>query len=61
MKVTIFDAYTEETSTFQGEPDQVRNQLNARYQFLKRYENDTLQDDLERLSEQQALFLNIEA
>lgn len=61
MKVTIFDVYTNETETFQGEPEQVRNQLNARYQFLERYDNDTLQEDLERLAAQQALFVAVDA
>jgi len=60
MKVKILNAYTNETETFQGEPEQVRDQLNARYQFLQRYENNTLQEDLERLAMQQAFFVSVE-
>ena len=60
MKVKVYNIYTNETENFQGEPEQVRQQLNSRFEFLKRYKNQTLQEDLERLSIQQALMINVE-
>jgi hypothetical protein len=60
MKVKVYNIYTNETENFQGEPEQVRRQLMSRYEFLKRYQNQTLQEDIERLSIQQALMVNVE-
>ena len=59
MKVEIYNCYSEKTETFSGEADQVRNQLNERYDFLKRYGHGSLQQDLEKLSQQQALMLEV--
>lgn len=61
MQVKVYNIYSDKTDVFQGEPEQVRNQLNARFDFLKRYQNQSLQDDLERLSMQQALMVDVEA
>ena len=60
MKVTIYNAYSEETKTFSGEPEQVREQLNDTYSFLKRYSHDSLQQDLTKLSQQQVFMVNVE-
>ena len=60
MKVIIYSIYSGDTDTYQGEPDQIRNQLTAAYPFLKRYNNMSLQQDLRKLSEQQALMVNLE-
>ena len=54
MKVTIYNCYSEETQTFQGSPEQLRNQLNAAFPFLKRYNGQSLQEDLSKISQQQA-------
>jgi hypothetical protein len=59
MKIEVYNCYSEKTETFSGEPEQVRNQLNERYDFLKRYEHGSLQQDLEKLSQQQSLFLEV--
>jgi hypothetical protein len=57
MIVKIYNAYTNATETFNGQPEQVRAQLNARYSFLSRYQAQSLHEDLEKLSQQQALFV----
>jgi hypothetical protein len=60
MKVSIYNCYTEETKTFSGEPEQVREQLNATYNFLGRYNHNSLQQDLTKLSQQQVYMVNVE-
>jgi hypothetical protein len=60
MKVTVHNIYSNETETFQGTSEQIRNQLNAAYNFLARYKNASLQEDLTKLSQQQAYFVNLE-
>jgi hypothetical protein len=60
MKVTVFNVYTDETKTFSGEPEQVRSQLNATYNFLGRYNHDSLQQDLTKLSQQQVYMVSVE-
>jgi len=60
MKVSIYNIYSEETKTFQGEPEQVRNQLNDTYGFLARYGSDSLQGDLQKLSQQQCFMVSVE-
>jgi hypothetical protein len=60
MKITVFNVYTDETKTFSGEPEQVRAQLNATYSFLGRYNHDSLQQDLTKLSQQQVFMVNVE-
>jgi hypothetical protein len=61
MKITVFNIYTDETKTFSGEPSQVRNQLNAAYSFLGRYSHSSLQEDLTKLSQQQAYMVSLES
>ena len=60
MKAIVYHIYSGDTDTYQGEPDQVRAQLNAAFPFLSHYNNSSLQEDLERLSQQQALMLSVE-
>jgi hypothetical protein len=60
MKVSVYSVYSDFTNTFQGEPEQIRNQLNATYSFLKRYKGKSLQEDLAKLSQQQALMVSVE-
>jgi hypothetical protein len=60
MVVKIFNIYSGSTDTFQGEAEQVRNQLNDTYGFLARYGSDSLQDDLSKLSQQQCFMVSVE-
>lgn len=60
MKVSIFNAYTEKTETFSGDPEQVRQQLLARYDYLANKKHATLDEDLSYLARQQALFVDVE-
>ena len=60
MKVSVYHIYSGDTDTYTGEVDQLRNQLNAAFPFLKKYNGASLQDDLRKLSEQQALIVNVE-
>lgn len=60
MKVTVHNVYSENTDTYTGEPDQIREQLLQKYYFLKRYNNASLSDDLRKLSQQQAYFIKVE-
>jgi hypothetical protein len=60
MKVKVFNIYSDATQTFSGEPEQVRAQLNASFPFLGRYKNTSLQEDLTKLSQQQAYMVDIE-
>ena len=59
MKVEVYSIYSGATQTFQGSDEQVRNQLNAAYPFLARYKNNSLQDDLSKLSQQQNLMVEV--
>ena len=59
MRVEVYDVYSEQTQAFSGEPEQVRQQLLAHYNFLKRYENASLTEDLAALSRQQAYFVEV--
>jgi hypothetical protein len=60
MKVEVFNAYTQHTDTFIGQPEQVREQLRAKYPFLSRYSAQSLHDELSNLSRQQAFFVAVE-
>jgi hypothetical protein len=60
MKVCVFNIYSDATQTFSGEPEQVRAQLNEAFPFLKRYNHASLQEDLVKLSQQQAYLVNVE-
>ena len=60
MKVKVYNAYSDTTETFQGSPEQIRNQLNITYEFLGRYNHNSLQEDLSKLSQQQAFFVKVE-
>ena len=60
MKISVYNVYSDKTETFQGEPEQLRNQLASAYPFLSKYKNDSLQQDLQKLSQQQALMLSVE-
>ena len=60
MKVSVYNIYSKNTNTFQGEPDQIKNQLNDRYShILERYGCVTLQHILQKLSEQQSMMLEV--
>jgi hypothetical protein len=59
MVITVYNIYSEKTNTYTGEPEQVRSQLQSAYPFLARYENQSLQEDLQDLSRQQALMLSV--
>ena len=61
MKVSVHNVYSQSERTFNGSPEQVVNQLKLHYTFLRRYKDvDTLQEILQKLSEQQALFVSVE-
>jgi hypothetical protein len=60
MRVIVENIYTDSKQTFSGEPTQIRNQLNAAFPFLKRYKNASLQEDLSKISQQQAFMVNVE-
>jgi hypothetical protein len=60
MVVKIFNIYSGSTDTFQGGPEQIRNQLNDTYGFLARYGSDSLQGDLQKLSQQQCFMVSVE-
>ena len=60
LKVTVTRLYGGEIETFIGEPEEVRNQLLLAFSYLKRYHNETLQQDLDSLNKQQALIVSVE-
>jgi len=60
MKVTVENVYSETTKTFQGEPEQVTNQLLEAYPFLARYNAASFQDVVSKLSQQQAFMVKVE-
>jgi hypothetical protein len=61
MKIKVYNIYNNSTENFSGEPEQVRQQLNAAFPFLSRYKNASLQEDLTKLSQQQAYMIDIES
>lgn len=61
MKVEVYNAYSEETETFSGTAEQVRDQLNARYGFLARYGHTSLAEDVRKLASCQAYFVKVDA
>jgi hypothetical protein len=60
MRVKVYHIYSGDTDTYSGSTEQIRNQLNAAFPFLKKYNGASLQDDLSKLSQQQALMLSVE-
>ena len=54
MTVKVTNIYSEETQTFKGEPEQIRSELRARYEWLQNYGYSTLQQELEKLGNAQA-------
>ena len=60
MTLSVYNIYSGATNFFSGEPDQVRNQLLDTFPFLKRYANQSLQEDISKLSEQQAFMVKVE-
>jgi hypothetical protein len=60
MKITIHNVYGDYDETFQGEPDDVRKRINARFSFLAKYGHKSLQEDIRRLANTQALFVSVE-
>jgi len=59
MTVKVTNLYSEQTETFQGEPEQVRSELRARFDWLLQYGYSTLQQELEKLSETQAFQVEV--
>lgn len=60
MKVTVYHVYGDRTETFQGAPEEVRRQINARFGYLAKYGHKSLQEDLEKLGNTQAFFVEVE-
>lgn len=54
MIVKVTNLYSDETQTFQGEPEQIRSELRARFEWLQNYGYATLQQELSKLGEAQA-------
>jgi hypothetical protein len=54
MTVKVTNLYSEHSDTFQGEPEQIRSELRAKFDWLQRYGYATLQQELEKLGEAQA-------
>jgi hypothetical protein len=60
MVVKVTNLYSEHTDTFKGEPEQIRSELRARYDWLQRYGYATLQQELSKLGEAQAYHVEVE-
>jgi hypothetical protein len=59
MIVKVTNLYSEKTDTFAGEPEQIRSELRARYDWLQRYGYATLQQELEKLGQAQAYHVEV--
>ena len=59
MTVKVTNLYSEKTDTFTGEPEQIRSELRARYDWLQRYGYATLQQELEKLGQAQAYHVEV--
>ena len=60
MVVKVTNLYSEHTDTFKGEPEQIRSELRARYEWLQRYGYATLQQELEKLGQAQVYHVAVE-
>jgi hypothetical protein len=54
MTVKVTNLYSEHAETFTGEPEKIRAELRAKFDWLQRYGYSTLQQELEKLGEAQA-------
>jgi hypothetical protein len=59
MTVKVENLYSGKTETFQGESEQIRSELRARFNWLLRYGYSTLQQELQKLSETQAFQVEV--
>lgn len=60
MRVSIYNIYSDATEIFEGEPEDVRRQINAKYSYLANYGHKSLQEDIRKLGNTQALFVTVE-
>jgi UDP-N-acetylmuramate-alanine ligase len=60
MIVKVTNLYSEHTDTFKGEPEQIRSEIRARFDWLQRYGCATLQQELEKLGQAQAYHVAVE-
>jgi hypothetical protein len=60
MKITIYHVYGGHSETFQGEPEDLRKQLNSRFSHLASYAHKSLEEDIAKLASAQAFIVNVE-
>jgi hypothetical protein len=60
MRVSVYNIYSDATEVFEGEPEDVRRQINAKYSHLSKYGHKSLLEDIRKLGNTQALFVTVE-
>jgi hypothetical protein len=60
MRLTVYQIYSEETEVFEGEDEEVRKQINARFPYLANYGHTSLEEDIKKLGNTQAFFVKVE-
>lgn len=59
VHVTVYDCYSDDTENYQGTEQEVRNQLLQAHPWLTEYGHASLKDDLVKLGNSQAYFVDV--
>lgn len=60
MRIEVYSVYGGTTEVFEGNDEDVRKQINARFSYLARYRHTSLEEDIQKLGNTQAFFVKIE-
>lgn len=59
VHVTVYECYSDQTENYQGTEDEVRQQLVQAHPWLANYGHVSLREDLNKLGQSQAFFIDI--
>jgi hypothetical protein len=59
MRIEVYSVYGETTEVFEGDDEEVRKQINARFGYLARYRHTSLDEDIQKLGSTQAFFVKV--